>query len=107
MAVHLLIDIQNDFFSIGWNDLPMNMANQLTDEIAIALMLQFLKLFMRFEDINLHEVHFHNPAPKNVAQYEQYFRCKVRFSQESRRLLFPFKNCLAPFPKAIRPYKNC
>lgn len=93
----LLIDIQEDFFSIGWHDLPMNMANQLTDEIAIALMLQFLKLFMRFEDIHLHEVHFNHPAPKNVAQYEHYFHCKVRFSQAKSKVIVPIQELSRPF----------
>ncbi len=102
----LLIEMQNDFFSIGWKDLPMNMANQLTDEIAIAIMLQFLKLFMRFEDINLHEVHFHNPAPKNVAQYEQYFRCKVRFSQQKSCLFIPLTELAKPICHADPTLQN-
>ncbi|WP_180058656.1 AraC family transcriptional regulator [Acinetobacter sp. YH12227] len=93
----LQVEVQNDYFSIGWNDLPLNMANQLTDEVAIALMLQFLKHFMSFEDICLHEVHFHNPAPKNVAQYEQYFRCKVRFSQEKSKVILPIQELSRPF----------
>ncbi|MGE8685139.1 MAG: AraC family transcriptional regulator ligand-binding domain-containing protein [Acinetobacter sp.] len=93
----LLIEMQEDFFSIGWHDLPMNMANQLTDEIAIALMLQFLKLFMRFEDIHLHEVHFNHPAPKNIAQYEHYFHCKVRFSQAKSKVIVPIQELSRPF----------
>ena len=36
----------------------LSYTTQLTDEIAIALVIQFLRLFMSHEDVQLHEVRF-------------------------------------------------
>ncbi|MFV5467708.1 AraC family transcriptional regulator ligand-binding domain-containing protein [Acinetobacter towneri] len=93
----LQVEAQNDYLSIRWSELPVHMTTQLTDEIAIALMMEFLKHFMQFEDICLHEVHFHHPAPKNIALYEQYFHCKVRFSQPITQVLLPVSELAKPF----------
>ena len=86
-----------DYLSICWSDLPPNMSNQLTDEVAIALMIGFLKHFINVEDLRIHEVHFRQPAPKHVALYEQFFRCKVRFSQPSSQVLLPIEELSRPF----------
>ncbi|MGE8541582.1 AraC family transcriptional regulator [Acinetobacter sp. ANC 3813] len=93
----LQVHAQDDVLCIRWSDLPKNMATQLTDEVAIAIMVGFLKHFMDFRDISLHEVHFQNPAPKHVALYEQYFRCKVRFSQPCSQVLMPIQELSKPF----------
>ena len=85
------------YLSICWSELPPNMSNQLTDEVAIALMVGFLKHFINFEDLHIHEVHFRQPAPKHVALYEQFFRCKVRFSQPSSQVLLPIEELSRPF----------
>jgi hypothetical protein len=51
---------------------------------------------MSGEDLNLHEVHFVNTAPKNIMVYEQYFRCKVRFDQPKTQLLLPVTEAFKP-----------
>ncbi|WP_374665237.1 AraC family transcriptional regulator ligand-binding domain-containing protein [Acinetobacter sp.] len=93
----LQVSAEQDLLSIRWSSLPKQMSSQLTDEIAIALMVGFLKHFMDFKDISLHEVHFQYPAPKHVALYEQYFRCKVRFSQPFSQVLMPVQELSKPF----------
>ena len=84
----LLVEFNHPYVSIRW-EAPEPNPTQLTDEIAIALMIQFLKLFMSGEGINLHEVHFLNSAPKNISVYEQYFQCRVRFDQPRTQLILP------------------
>lgn len=88
-----------DHLSIRWTELPPNMTTQLTDEIAIALMVGFLKQFMDFKDITLFEIHFKGSAPKYMARYEQYFRCPVRFSQPTSQVLMPISELTRPFLK--------
>lgn len=85
----LHVNILGDHLAIGWGDIPFHLTTQVTHELAIALMLQFLKYFMDFDDIHVHEVHFVHPAPKNTALYEQYFHCKVRFSQPVAQIILP------------------
>lgn len=94
----LIIEFKPPYASIRW-EAPEPHPTQLTDEIAIALMVQFLKLFMSDEDIHLHEVHFVNAAPKNITIYEQYFRCRVRFEQPQTQLLMPVTEALKPLKK--------
>jgi AraC-like DNA-binding protein len=91
----LVVEFNHPYASIRW-EAPELHPTQLTDEIAIALMVQFLKLFMSGENINLHEVHFVNVAPKNISVYEQYFRCKVRFDQPKTQLLLPVTEAFKP-----------
>ncbi len=93
----LQVIVQDGILSIRWAELAKSMSNQLTDEIAIALMIGFLKHFMNFQDIGLHEVHFQYPAPKYAALYEQYFHCKVRFSQPHSQVLLPVQELSKPF----------
>lgn len=77
----LEVRVENDYLSIAWLDVPLNLATQLTDEVAMALMLKFVRSLMATDDIHLHEVHFRQPTNKHLNLYEQYFRCKVRFDQ--------------------------
>ncbi|MDV2469261.1 AraC family transcriptional regulator ligand-binding domain-containing protein [Acinetobacter chinensis] len=92
----LQVEMLEDLIAIRWGELPIHLTTQTTDEIAIALMLQFLKHYMEFDDIHLHEVHFRHPAPKNQGLYEQYFRCKVRFSQPYAQVLLPVSELSKP-----------
>lgn len=91
----LVVEFNEPYVSIRW-EAPEPHPTQLTDEIAIALMVQFLKLFMSGETIHLHEVHFVNIAPKNISVYEQYFHCKVRFEQPKTQLLLPVAEAFKP-----------
>lgn len=91
----LLVELSPQYASIRW-EAPELHPTQLTDEIAIALMVQFLKQFMSNEDVHLHEVHFVNAAPKNMAVYEQYFQCRVRFDQPVTQLLLPVTEVIKP-----------
>lgn len=58
----LVVELQGRYGSIRW-EAPELHPTQLTDEIAIALVIQFLRLFMSHEDVQLHEVRFLNAAP--------------------------------------------
>ncbi|MEG1697872.1 MAG: AraC family transcriptional regulator ligand-binding domain-containing protein [Acinetobacter sp.] len=93
----LEVNIQQNYLTIGWGEIPFNLTTQVTNEIAIALMLQFLRLFMEFEAVYIHEVHFTHSAPKNIALYEQYFGCKVRFSQATAQIILPIQELSKPF----------
>ena len=84
----LQVEFAAPYFSIRWEE-PELHPTQLTDEIAIALMVQFLQQFLCQQAIHLHEVHFVNPAPKDVQVYERYFHCRVRFSQAKTQILIP------------------
>ena len=96
----LLVEFDHPYVSIRW-EAPEPNPTQLTDEIAIALMIQFLKLFMSGEGINLHEVHFLNSAPKNISVYEQYFQCRVRFDQPRTQLILPVAEAFKPLRSSL------
>lgn len=83
--------------AIRWAALAFDSNELITDEIAIALMMEFLKHVLSSENVHLHEVHFCHPAPKSVAIYEQYFRCKVRFSQDKTQIIVPLQELGKPF----------
>ncbi|MFW1676134.1 AraC family transcriptional regulator, partial [Acinetobacter baumannii] len=55
----LVVVLQGRYGSIRW-EAPELHPTQLTDEIAIALVIQYLRLFMSHEDVQLHEVRFLN-----------------------------------------------
>ena len=84
----LQLEVIHDYIAIRWEKLPEHLTTQVTDEIAMALLVQFLRQFLSLENIFLHEVHFCQSAPKDVAFYERFFRCKVKFSQPNAELLF-------------------
>ncbi|WP_191112281.1 AraC family transcriptional regulator [Acinetobacter lwoffii] len=84
----LQLQWQGDYLSIGWVEVPFHLNTQLTDEIAIALMTEFVKANVQNPHVvQLYEVHFQHVMPKNIALYEQYFGCKVRFSQARNQVL--------------------
>ncbi|KRI63036.1 AraC family transcriptional regulator [Acinetobacter pittii] len=95
----LVVELQGRYGSIRWEATELH-PTQLTDEIAIALVIQFLRLFMSHEDVHLHEVRFLNAAPKNIRVYEQYFQCPVRFSQPRTELLIPITEIHKPLSSA-------
>lgn len=84
----LQLEAQHNYIAIRWEKLPEHLTTQVTDEIAMALMVQFLRQSLSLEDVFLYEVHFCHPAPKHLNFYEQYFKCKVKFSQPCAELLF-------------------
>lgn len=84
----LQLQWEGNYVSIGWAEVPFNLNTQLTDEIAIALMTEFIKTIVQDpRGVQLYEVHFQHPMPKNISLYEQHFRCKVRFSQAKNQVL--------------------
>ena len=93
----LQVNMQDDYLMIGWGDIPFHLTTQVTNEIAIALMIKFLYLFMEFDSIYVYEIHFTHPAPPNIALYEQYFHCKVRFSQPVAQIVLPIQELAKPF----------
>ncbi|MCH4246734.1 MAG: AraC family transcriptional regulator [Acinetobacter populi] len=84
----LIIQAESDYLSIRW-DVPEIFTTQITNEIAIALMNQFLLHFLHIDDIELSEVSFVHTAPKNAHYYAQYFRCQVKFSQPFAQIKVP------------------
>lgn len=92
----LELNIQDGYLALGWGYIPFHLTTQITQENAIALMVQFLKHFLEFKDIHIHEVHFIHPAPKNVAIYEEYFNCKVLFSQPKAQIIAPIHQLAKP-----------
>lgn len=102
----LQVTAEGDLLCIRWDDLPAHTTTQTTDEIAIAIMFQFLKIFMHFDNIQLHEIHFMSTAPKNTLYYEHYFRCKVRFSQAKSCLYIPIYELMKPICHADATLQN-
>lgn len=95
----LAVELHGQYASIRWEATELH-PTQLTDEIAIALVVQFLRLFMSHQDVHLHEVHFLNSAPKNMMVYEKYFQCRVKFSQPRTELLIPLTEIKKPLSSA-------
>lgn len=96
----LKVDIQQDTLSIRWDELPVHLTTQVTDEIAIALLIKFLRLYLELEHIHIHEVHFRHPAPKHLALYERFFHCKVKFSQTTVKIILPIQVLNSPIKQA-------
>lgn len=91
----LIVEFNQSNACVRWES-PEPQQTQLTDEIAMALMVQFLRLFMSYDKVQLHEVHFVNVAPQNMQIYEQYFGCKVHFQQEKTQLFIPVSEIFKP-----------
>ena len=84
----LQVEMEQDCFSIHWEKLPQHLTTQITDEIAIALLAQFLRQYLSLSALFFKEVHFIQPAPANLAFYERFFSCKVKFSQSHAKIIF-------------------
>src|SRR5690606_17301814 len=84
----LQIQGQGDHLSIAWGEVPFKMSTQLTDEIAIALMIEFIKSnILDNNHLHLHEVHFQHPTPNNIARYVLDMRCKVLLDSAKAEVL--------------------
>lgn len=84
----LQIETKHNLLCIRWLEPELN-PSQLTDEIAIALMVKFLQLFVVKQQVHLHAVDFRHTAPQDVTGYEAFFGCKVRFAQPRTQLWIP------------------
>ena len=96
----LKVEINEHYLSIRWDKLPAHLTTQITDEISLALMVQFLKHFLNFEHIFIHAVNFTHALPKNVRFYERYFQCPVKFNQPKAELIFPIQFLSTPIQQA-------
>ena len=96
----LKISSIGDNLAIRWEELPPHLTTQITDEIAIALLVQFLRLYLEMDQLHIHEVHFRHAAPKNVALYERFFHCKVKFSQPTVQIILPLQLLQTPIKQA-------
>jgi AraC-like DNA-binding protein len=105
-GTQLELEMLGDHVAIRWEKLPFDMTEFITDLIAMALMLEFLKKFLTDGELHLHEVHFCHPAPKNILIYEQYFRCKIRFSQPNTQLILPIQELSKPFKHSDRTLQS-
>lgn len=83
----LHIDVSDAHIHIRWRELPVNVATQLTDEIAIAILAQFLKQLFSSQGIQLHQVNFSHAQPKHHLAYQDFFACPVAFSQPHSALV--------------------
>lgn len=81
--------------SVGWANLPAHFTTQITDEIAIAVMIQFLRLFVS-DNIQLYQVNFIHQVPKNSMAYESFFNCPVKFQQPKVEMIFPISALTTP-----------
>ena len=87
----LKIEVQNEFISIGWEVLPIELTTQITDEIALALLVRFLRLYIQLDYIQIEQVNFIQPPPKNTRIYQTFFNAPIKFSQPKVELLLPLK----------------
>lgn len=87
----LKIEVIDQNLSIRWEELPSDLTTQVTDEIAIALAVKFLKTYLSLDPLEIHEVHFRHPTPKNISHYERFFNCKVKFSQARVQIVLPMQ----------------
>lgn len=86
--------------AVKWDELPPHLTTQITDEIAIALLVQFLRLYLKIENLDIYEVHFRHPAPKQRSLYERFFHCKVKFSQPTVQIILPTQLLYTPIQQA-------
>lgn len=96
----LKVDIQPDTIAVRWEKLPPHLTTQITDEIAIALLVQFLRMYLAAEDRQIAEVHFRSPVPLNMAAYERFFHCKLKFSQPTVQIILPIQFLAMPIRQA-------
>ncbi|AWL27700.1 AraC family transcriptional regulator [Acinetobacter defluvii] len=92
----LKVEAQGDLLSIRWEVLPVDLTTQITDEIALAILVQFLRLYIQREYIQIEGVNFIQPAPKNIRIYQDFFNAPIKFSQAKVELLFSLNFFSAP-----------
>lgn len=86
----------NDNIIIRWDTLPSHLTTQITDEIAIAIMVQFLRHFLSSHHTKIHQINFTHKKPSNMAIYEDFFQCPVLFKQANPELVFPLQALSTP-----------
>lgn len=84
----LMVEVKGEFLHIRW-EVPTALVTPTTNEIAIAVVYQFFRRYLRKEQLAIHEVHFTHAAPKLTTYHEQYFQCPVRFNQSHSQLIIP------------------
>lgn len=92
----LKVEVQGEFISICWEVLPSHLTTQITDEIALALLVQFLRIYIQQEYIQIEKVNFIQTAPKNIRTYQTFFDAPIQFSQPKVELLFSLKLLSVP-----------
>ena len=102
----LVVEFNPPYASIRW-EAPEPNPTQLTDEIAIALMVQFHKLFLSGEDLNLHEVHFVNTAPKTLWFMSSISVVKSVLISLKLSYFYLLPKPLSHFEQATTLYSNC
>ncbi|MFW1733696.1 AraC family transcriptional regulator ligand-binding domain-containing protein [Acinetobacter sp. ULE_I001] len=85
--------------SVRWENLPTHLTTQITDEIAMAVLIQFLRQFIS-DDISLYQVNFIHHQPKNGMVYQAFFKCPVLFQQEKVELIFPISALAISFKRS-------
>lgn len=95
----LVIEAKGDLMLVRW-EVPEALVTHLTNEIAVALVFQFLNRYLRPEQFQIAEIHFTHPAPTSIAYYEQYFRCPVKFQQPYSQLIMPMSVLAQPIVQA-------
>lgn len=98
----LTAHIQDGQLSIGWTSVPFHLTTQLSNELAIAIVVQMLTESMDFPSIRLTEIHFTHPAPDSTSIFEQFFRCPVKFSQPAALLKLPVQELALPLRHSDR-----
>lgn len=85
--------------SVRWENLPTHLTTQITDEIAMAVVIQFLRQFIS-DDITLYQVNFIHPQPIKSMLYQAFFKCPVLFQQEKVELIFPISALAISFKRS-------
>lgn len=96
----LKFKIFNDNLFIRWEESPTPYTHQVTDEISIALLFQFIRLYVATEKIKVHEIHFRYAEPANIKIYENFFDCKIMFSQTAMQVILPLSVLNTPIKQA-------
>ena len=95
----LVVEAAGDVLMVRW-EVPEALVTHLTNEIAIALVFQFLNRYLKPHQFQLAEIHFSHAAPKSTLCYEKYFRCPVKFQQTYSQLVVPINILAQPIDQA-------
>ena len=101
----LVVELQGRYGSIRWEATELH-PTQLTDEIAIALVIQFLRLFMSHEDVHLHEVRFLNAAPKILESTNNTFNVPFVLANHVQSYSFQLRKFISPSAVPTIPYSS-
>ena len=91
----LKVTVQECILAIGWEVIPY-LTTQVTDEIALSLLVQFMRLYLKLEDFPIERIHFREPAPKNIRFYQDYFKTQIKFSQPRVEILISMQVLAEP-----------